>query len=210
MIYRVAYDLDHLAADQDQDASLIQFPGYRRGSFFNPSVYPAGTMPRPLEFVGHLDSLAATDYPYISPYTSSMMSRRMLDALLSVKPFAYHTHPTRIYSSALETQVRYAANRFRMEAVVNDPALYTDAFVMVQLLDKTNVIDFDQTLYALQDGETGWAVRASELGSPDLNNLLIERLVLTVAEEELPGAFVSDALTGLYCTTLGYRPAARH
>ncbi len=199
MIYRLDHNVSHII-DRELDAELIEFPNSKNVGFRNPELDFTEQIPQPMEFVGNLDVLMRTDYPYIVPTGYPMISLRLLDTLLVAGDFRYQTYRTRVYDEALAEEVRYQSDYTRTDFEVTDPAQYTDRFMILKLLDWTNVLDQKRTICAVRTDDDILAVRACDIDSPYLGLDKIERLVLTVPEEQLPGVFVMEGLTGLYCT----------
>ncbi len=209
MIYRLDHNISHIV-DKERDAELIKFPNSDDVMFSSPELDFTNLdffeyIPHPMEFVGNLDVLAKTDHPYIVPSDYPMISLRLLDALLTAGEFRYQTYSTRIYDEALTEDVRYQSDYTRTDCEVTDPTQYTDRFIMLRLLDSSNVLDLERTICAVDtDDDDSLAVRACDTdryksyGSIGIDK--IERLALAVPEEQLPGVFVMRELYGLYCT----------
>lgn len=198
MIYRLEHNIDHISEEGVHDASLIRFAGDVEARFSNPTIDYAPRVPAVLEFVGNLSALNLTDYPYLDR-TLPLMSWRLLNTLLSAGAFEYRTFPTRIYSDTLTKQVRRTSDYTRTDYQVNDPNQYTERFSIVQLLRWTNVVNRHETICAELVSDQYQPRRASEIEDGFIDTELVERLVLDVEEDALPGLFRVQGMPGLFC-----------
>jgi hypothetical protein len=150
MIYIIGNDVSHISSplqegDNSWDAELIYFDGWEDAGLANPEIDYTATVPTVIEFVGNLEVLEWSDFPYVTP-TLLMMSRQMLDVLLSIQPFKHRLYPTRIYSYGIEELVRESFYGTRTNYQVEEPSLYTDKFVIMQLTEALDVLDEDKTI----------------------------------------------------------------
>jgi len=171
--------------------ALIEFPSWQDVGFTNPALDFSAHLPIPIEFVGDLEYLSAIDFPSVVP-TMPLVSAHLLTALRAAGDFPFRTYPTRIYSNTIEVLVQGPSNSTRTAFKVDDPALYTERFVIVQLLQHTDALDPQRSLYADTRQRPVKPRRANDVDNPRgfLNSNRIERLVLTEEESTLPGVFM--------------------
>jgi hypothetical protein len=204
MIYTIDHDLSHrstyLSPGESQwDAKLIYFDGHQNVGFKNPEINCTDKVPPVIEFVGNLEIMSWTDFPYTDqPYL--VMSRKMLEVLLSVQPFKYRIHPTLIYSSEIDELVRYKFDGTRIDYHVEDPSLFTDKFIIMQLTETTDVLDEDKTilkrsmLYGPYDPSIsthGEFITARESGEWYFGEFDTEHYEFTRDEKDLPPVFAA-------------------
>jgi hypothetical protein len=174
MIYTLHRDLSHTSpirpGEKNYEAELIYFDKCENVGFRNPAIDYTHRVPPIIEFVGDLKILEWSDFPYISQ-SYLMMSKKMLQVLLSVQPFKYRLYPTLVYSYEIEKLVRYAFDGTRTDYQVEEPSLYTDKFVIMQLKETLDVLDEDRTL-----------LKTSMLYPSDEDSKLREREFITARE----------------------------
>lgn len=107
----------------------------------------------------------------------------MLDVLLSIQPFKCRIYPTLVYSYEIEELVRYAFDGTCTDYHVEDPSLFTDKFVIMQLAETTNVIDMSKTIV---EGKP-----ASESEIWYLSEYDVEHYEFTKEEKDLPPVFTA-------------------
>ena len=188
MIYTLDYDLSHLPSRIEPggytwDVKLIRFEGSENAWFGNPTIDYTDRVPPVIEFVGELSTLEWSDFPSISS-SHLLMSRKMLDVLLSIQPFKYRIYPTRIYSFGIEELVRYQFDGTRTDYQVEESSLYTDKFVIMQLAETTDVLDVDKII---TQGKT-----ARESGEEYFPDLFVEHYEFTKEEKDLPPVFTAE------------------
>jgi hypothetical protein len=194
MIYTLGHDLSHMPtflsrSDRTHDAKLIYFDGYRNARFENPEIDYTDRAPSIIEFVGDLEVMEWSDFPYTNqPYL--VMSKKMLEVLLSVQPFQYRLYPTLIYSYEIEELVRYTFDGTRTDYQVDDPSLFTDKFIIMQLAESLYVVDEDKTLIE------GKPVHESDLWY--LSELSVEHYEFTREEKDLPPVFAAPKTPYFY------------
>jgi hypothetical protein len=187
MIYTIHRDLSHRPSPRPSgarpwDAELIYFEGSQDVGFENPAIDYTDKVPSVIEFVGNLEVMKWSDFPYTDqPYL--VMSRKMLEVLLSIHSFKYCIYPTLIYSYEIDELVRYAFDGTRTDYHVEDRSLFTDRFIIMQLAETTDVIDEDKTLIK---GETA---RKSERWF--LSEYDVEHYEFTREEKDLPPVFAA-------------------
>lgn len=187
MIYTIHRDLSHRPSPRPRgarprDAELIYFDGYQDARFRNPKIDYTDRVPPVIEFVGNLEVMQWSDFPWTDqPYL--VMSRKMLDVLLSIQPFKYRIYPTLIYSYEIDELVRYAFDGTRTDYHVEDPSLFTDKFIIMQLSETIDVLDEDKTII---EGKT-----ARESGEWFLSEYDVEHYEFIRAEKDLPPVFAA-------------------
>jgi hypothetical protein len=194
MIYTIDRDLSHMPTflsrgDRTHDARLIYFDGWVDAGFENPEIDLSGRVPPVIEFVGDLDVLEWSDFPYVAP-TRLLMSKKMLNVLLAVQSFKCQIYPTLIYSYKIEELVRYSFDGTRTGYHVEDPSLFTDKFIIMQLAESTYVVDEDKTII---EGKTA---RESDLWY--LSELDVEHYEFTKEEKDLPPVFATPKTPYFY------------
>jgi hypothetical protein len=201
MIYITKHDFSHRVSPRPlygdrRDAKLIYFDGYRDAGFENPAIDYTDRVPSVIEFVGNLEVLEWSDFPYVAP-TRLLMSKKMLNVLLSVQPFKYRVYPTLIYSYEIEELVRYTFDGTRTDYHVEDPSLFTDKFVIMQLAETIDVLDEDKTII---EGKT---VRDS--GELYLSEYDVEHYEFTKQERDLPPVFTAPKTLTYFYTEAAVR-----
>jgi hypothetical protein len=187
MIYTIDCDLSHRPSPRPTgnppwDVKLIYFDGWVDAQFKNPEIDYTGKVPPVIEFVGNLEVLEWSDFPYTDqPYL--VMSRKMLEVLLSVRPFEYRIYPTLIHSYEIEELVRYTFDGTRTDYHIEDPSLYTDKFVIMQLAETTDVIDERKTIV---EGKPAYESDIWYLSEYD-----VEHYEFTREEKDLPPVFAA-------------------
>ena len=195
MIYTIKHDFSHRPFPRPivgnrRDVELIDFDGSEDAGFRNPAIDYTGKVPPIIEFVGNLDVLEWSDFPYVAP-TLLLMSKKMLDVLLSVQPFKYRVYPTLIYSYEIEELVRYTFDGTRTDYHVEDPSLFTDKFVIMQLAETIDILDEDKTIIkgkTARESDRRWY----------LSELEVEHYELTREEKDLPPVFAAPKTPYFY------------
>ncbi len=145
-----------------------------------PKIDYTDRVPPVIEFVGNLEVMKWSDFPWTDqPYL--VMSRKMLDVLLSIQPFKYRIYPTLIYSYEIDELVRSALNGTRTDYHVEDPSLFTDKFIIMQLAETIDVLNEDKTIIK---GKT-----ARQSGEWFLSEYDVEHYEFNKAEKDLPSVF---------------------
>jgi hypothetical protein len=201
MIYTIKHDLSHIPSPitntaRYKDAYLIYFDRSEDARFRNPAIDYTDRVPPVIEFVGNLDVLEWSDFPHVAP-TRLLMSKKMLNVLLSVQPFKYRVYPTLIYSYEIEELVRYTFDGTRTDYHVEDPSLFTDKFVIMQLAETTDVLDEDRTI---TEGKT-----VRESGELYLSEYDVEHYEFTVKEKDLPPVFTAPKTLTYFYTEAAVR-----
>jgi hypothetical protein len=155
--YKLHHDLEHLYAPNAprHDANLVVAPEWDDLDTRFCRLEPIETV-EPILLRGVDSVIQTTDYPYTMPKLP-IMSKRMLDVLLAVKDFAHRVIPVLI-ASFEELNREY------------------HQFVAVQLLEHSDVFDWVNSVYELDEDFPG------EIGE-------IEKLVLREPVEGLPPIF---------------------
>jgi hypothetical protein len=200
-----AYELDHKLvypnSDFDHEAWIVQFPGWNNvlSGFAAPQVIEMCGMeaferreqradglwyvnqfrlPEHVEFETVGDIIHHTDYPYCKPRWP-IMSKRMLDTLLSVREFPHQTIPITMIDCEVVHKPELGRNEKSGEEIHD--------FVAVQLLEHLDIFDWERSDY-----------------KPDPAMPRVDRLVLRVPEGGLPPLFrVKKRETYLYVSPEG-------
>jgi hypothetical protein len=184
MIYTLHHDLPTTPVrrgDKHYDAEMIYFDGWEDAGFENPEIDYTDKVPPIIEFIGNLEVLERSDFPYVAP-TRLVMSRKMLNVLLSVQLFKHQVFPVRIYSYGIEELVKDYMGE-RTDYQVEEPSLYTDKFVIMQLTETTNVIDINKTIV---EGKPACESEIWYLSEYD-----VEHYEFTKEEKDLPPVFAA-------------------
>jgi hypothetical protein len=187
MIYTIDHDISHRPSPRPRgahphDAELIYFDGWVDARFRNPKIDYTNRVPSVIEFVGNLEVMKWSDFPWTDqPYL--VMSRKMLDTLLSIQLFKYRIYPTLMYSYEIDELVRHAFDGTRTDYHVEDPSLFTDKFIIMQLAETIDVLDEEKTII---EGKTARESREWFLSEYD-----VEHYEFTVAEKGLPPVFAA-------------------
>jgi hypothetical protein len=168
--YKLNYEPFHLEdTSRDYDAYIMEWPEYRSYSLKFKEVsdfdYPA----HGVEFHGYESSLSDTDYPYEN-VGWPIMSKRMLNTLLSVKEFPHRTWEVPFVGfpdNAPEELLRKG---------LRDGVRHDNEFVVVQLLEHLDIFDWENSVYEMDP-----------MFSDEIDR--IRKLVLRVPEEGLPPIF---------------------
>jgi hypothetical protein len=204
MIYTIDHDILHRPSPRPRgahphDAELIYFDGWVDARFRNPKIDYTDRVPPVIEFVGNLEVMKWSDFPWTDqPYL--VMSRKMLHVLLSVQSFKYRIYPTLIYSYEIEELVRDSFYGGRKDYHVEDPSLFTDKFVIIQLAETIDVLDEDKTI---TEGKT-----VRESGELYLSEYDVEHYEFTKPEKDLPPVFTAPKTLTYFYTEAAVRALA--
>jgi hypothetical protein len=148
MIYALTADAAHIEEENVFDAWLIKFDGFAGATFFRPEIdyHQACGAPEVIEFVGNLENAAWLDHIFTAPMGLLLISKRMVRVLESVSPFRHRLIPTTIYSERIKHLLCAEDYWERTWYQVREPALRNDNFVILQLLDQVECLDYDRTL----------------------------------------------------------------
>jgi hypothetical protein len=133
-VYELSHDLDRFETlDWEYDLEISQT--LLENVFFNNEIRRIEPLdlPNPIVCEAEVTSLQYIDYPSTNFYLNGVMSKRMLEVLQSVKPFACRTYP--IVGEDFITNPK------------RDLAVNTD-FVAVQLTEYADVFDYENSTYS--------------------------------------------------------------
>jgi hypothetical protein len=168
--YKLTHDLDHLEdTPRERDAYLVEFPdhlGYR-GKFSEPDdfEYPAYN----IEFQGYESILKDTDYPFCD-VRWPIMSKRMLNVLLTVREFPHRTWDIPFVGFPDNTPDEL------LERGIAGGVRHDNEFVAVQLLEQLDIFDWENSVYRMH------SIFPDEIDR-------IRKLVLKIPENGLPPIF---------------------
>jgi hypothetical protein len=168
--YELKHDAVHIAdTSRERDAYIVEWPEYREYSikFMDPDDFDYPT--HGVKFQGYESSLSDTDYPYCS-VSWPIMSKRMLDVLLSVKDFPHRTWDIPFIGFPNNAPEGLLIKELR------DGVRHDDEFLAVQLLDQLDIFDWENSTYK------------TYTAMPD-EVMSIRKLVLKVPKEGLPPVF---------------------
>jgi hypothetical protein len=184
--YKLKHDAVHIEnTSREYDAYIVEWPEYRAYStkFMIPNDFDFPD--HGVEFHGYESSLSDTDYPYAN-VNWSIMSKRMLNTLLSVKEF-----PCRTWNVPFVGFPDNAPEGLLREGLSG--GVRHDEFIAVQLLEHQDIFDRENSTYKL------WEI------FPDPDAIMsIRKLALKVPEDSLPPIFRLKVLPGqLYVSPEG-------
>jgi hypothetical protein len=168
--YELQPDAVHIEdTSREYDAYIVEWPEYREYGlkFCHPRdfEYPS----HGVEFHGYESSLSDTDYPY-NDVGWPIMSKRMLNTLLSVKEFPHRTWDVPFVGFPDNAPV------MMLEEGLRGGVRHDNEFVAVQLLEHLNIFDWENSEYKMH------RIFPDEISR-------IRKLVLKVPEEGLPPIF---------------------
>jgi hypothetical protein len=183
-----AYELKHDAVhientSREYDAYIVEWPEYRKYStkFMDPDDFDFPD--HGVEFHGYESSLSDTDYPYAN-VSWPIMSKRMLNTLLSIREFPHRTWDVPFVGfpdNAPEGLLREG---------LRDGVRHDDKFVAIQLLEQLDIFDWENSVYEMD------SMFPEEVDR-------IRKLVLKVPEEGLPPIFRLKVYPILYVSPEG-------
>lgn len=180
--YRLEWNYFHHRPD-DIVCRIVEFPGWNQSTRLA-AIKPRFQPSEPVEFDTHFALLEdAPDYPN-NTARWPVMSRRMLDVLLSVREFAHNAIPVTLVQDTIPVEVRYDANgRPKPEYSKSD-------YVAVQLLDYADVFDVERSVFHWSEIITDraglvskYAFRVPPEGLPPLFRMQIFTVALFVSAE---------------------------
>ncbi len=120
------------------DAFLIEFPGSDDVRFWTAEPL---SLPEPVEFDAQADVLGSIDY-LLPEVDWPIMTRRMLDVLLSVREFAHQVIPLVMHEiPVLSEEVEMEGGPYIRTGKVNHD------YVAIQLLEMLDVFDYENSVY---------------------------------------------------------------
>ncbi len=100
-------------------------------------------MPAEISFIGLRDWLSPTDMPYMwNPSNWPIMSRKMVDVLLAVGDFPHQIIPVVFKSEDEDFTAKY---------INGPPPKLNHDYVLLQLLELSDVLDLDKSIYTLSN-----------------------------------------------------------
>jgi hypothetical protein len=201
-VYKLNYSLDRFLpentdapADCAYDGFLDEFPGWKElnTGFYSPvQIILGGTegvitrqqntngkwpvteirMPEQIRFYGDKDFLRATDYLYTKP-SWPVMSKQMLEVLLSVRDFLHQVIPVMIE----DTTLKYFSLDSPRTGIVNHN------YVIVQFLEHLDVLDKENSTYFDTGNIKGIALKEPENGFPPIFRVSSKPVPLYVSAE---------------------------
>jgi hypothetical protein len=97
--YRLYQDITHLGPETEEDAWVLNFPNNPSTGFYSTQFFDF--FPNPIEFGAIGSLLSKTDYPY-TDIGWLIMSKRMLETLLSVGYFPHRTYPVLMIDQVID------------------------------------------------------------------------------------------------------------
>jgi hypothetical protein len=162
-VYEIFWDATHLG-DYPSDADLVKFPGWENVGGWQST--DRIEVPDKIFFEANLRMLNQIDYPF-NDVAWPIMSRRMLDALLSAGPFPHRLAPVIMLDDTVP------ADRRLDDSGNPRPGVADEQFGAVQLLEHADLLDWEKSKY-LPDERTPGEVR------------MITRVVLKESAEPPP------------------------
>ena len=146
--YEIFWDAAHLG-DYPSDADLVKFPGWENVCGWQST--DRIEVPNRIFLEANLKALSQIDYP-LNDVAWPIMSRRMLDVLLSVGPFPHRLVPVIMLDDTVPADRRFDDSGDLRPDVAND------RFGAVQLLQHVDLLDWEKSKY-LPDKRTPGEVR---------------------------------------------------
>jgi len=170
-VYEMFWSTAHVQSNEDFDAKLVRFPGWENiAGWLLTRKYD---LPDEIMFEANFSSPRPGDYPF-NDVNWPLMSRRMLDALVSVGDFPHRAIPVRLVDRTVPAAKRRdSSGRLRSDIV-------DDRFVAVQLTTHLDVLDWERSEYEADP------LFPDEVG-------IIRKLVLKVPSEGFPPLFRIEA-----------------
>jgi hypothetical protein len=142
-VYELGQDLDHLEgkdiqydieievdeSDESQINHILSLREYKLEIL---------DIPNPLRCWAEMSHLIYVDYPYSDYLNGSIMSKRMLEALLSVRSFPHRVYPIELIDWELTPPRGFTV-----------PNNYD--YVLLQLTEYTDVFDWDKSIYTVDE-----------------------------------------------------------
>ncbi len=174
--YELKHDAVHIAdTSRERDAYIVEWPEYREYGlkFTDPDdfEYPS----HGVEFHGYESSLSDTDYPY-NNVRWPIISKRMLNTLLSVKEFPHRTWDVPFVGFP------DIAPELMLREGLRGGVHHDNEFVAIQLLEQLNIFDRENSVY-----ELGILADILPTASESVGN--IRKLSLHIPAEGLPPIF---------------------
>jgi hypothetical protein len=170
--YRLDWNLDHVLPGSELDAWLRSFPNAPDGSAFC-LIKEDLNLPERVEFFTFEDILETIDYPY-NDVSWPIMSKRMLDTLLSVGDFRHRAYPLVMLNSDMAIHYDEDGNAQTPEAEYHN-------FFAVHVLEDLDVFDWENSIY-----------ERSERNHNVINGSTLEKLVLKEPPNGFPPIFRVD------------------
>jgi hypothetical protein len=182
--YKLKHDVDHLnELSHDYDAYIVEWPEYLDYglNFKQPNnfEYPS----HKIEFHGYETCLNLTEYPF-NDVNWPIMSKRMLDALLSVKEFPYRAWDIPFVGFPDNTPVT------QLEQGLNDGIRHDNEFVAFQLLEHQDIFDWENSIYKMHsifpdevDRISKLVLNIPENGLPPIFRLKVDPVLLYISPE---------------------------
>ncbi|ACY13039.1 hypothetical protein Hoch_0398 [Haliangium ochraceum DSM 14365] len=141
-ILDLSWDFDRINARNTKDAWLKKFPGWEEVTGL------IGTrpldVPNPILFEADFSVTPDLDFPF-TDHAWPIMSRRMLDVLLSVGEFPHRCYPVRFVNNMAFADKRYLPDGSLRPEVVDD------RFAAVQLTEYVDAVDWNASEYERED-----------------------------------------------------------
>jgi hypothetical protein len=205
-VYELDHTLDHLYDGHHYDLGLIdEFENYRDipSGFWDPAPITVGGtevslmrkqqpngawittemhIPESAKYWWGVESvLREIDYPYCKYGSWPIMSKRMLEVLLSVRDFPHQTIAIDIKDATQVADVERGIG-------LKDSGIHNHNFVIVQLLEQLDIFDWEQSVY-----------EPSKISSSSFAVGEIKKMVLKEPETGFPSLFrVTTDATKLY------------
>lgn len=143
--YRLHQDITHLGPEIEEDAWELNFPNHPDTGFYSTLFFDF--FPNPIEFGAIGSLLKKTDYPY-TDIGWPIMSKRMLNTLLSVGCFPHRTYPVVMIDQEMDCNSK--------ELKIKGTRIYD--YILVQPSEHLDAFDFDKSIFKWEeyDPSTAW------------------------------------------------------
>jgi hypothetical protein len=168
--YELLPDPVHIVdTSRERDAYLVEFPEHLKYSTKFKSSEDFDYPTHNVEFQGYESSLSDTDYPFCD-VRWPIMSKRMLNILLTVKDFPHRTWDIPFVGFPDKTSDEL------LEKGLSGGIRHDNEFVVIQLLEQLDIFDWENSVY-----------KESNILPGAVNS--IRKLVLHVPKDGLPPIF---------------------
>jgi hypothetical protein len=194
---------EHYRLDWDYDLEIQPFPEKEQTNLYDVKLFP---IPDSIVFKGALSLIRHSDYPYTNN-SWPVMSQRMYETLLAVRPFPHRVIPVRVVDSDAWNPQRCldAFGRGRTD-------LTSSNYLAVQLTEFSDVFDWQRSTYTMDDEYPGWIGNVREYvfkvppsGLPPLFRIACDRTVLFISAEARAALKAAGVCGTEYISLRGYR-----
>jgi hypothetical protein len=176
--YKLDWDITHLDTvkgepPMEEAAWQLNFPNHPGTGFYSTLFFDF--FPNPIEFGSTPWLLSETDYPY-TDIRWPVMSKRMLDVLLSVGSFPHRTYPVVMIDQSMDSNSK--------ELKIKGTKNYD--YVLVQPSEYLDAFDFENSIFKWEEYDPSVVTDVPSFVSD------VERLVLKEIDSDFPPLFTVE------------------